>query len=87
MGSATSTTLLGFGAENYEPIAWAEELIEPACAVDHPRLAALYVTAAQCWQAGRLEEAIRYSDAGQLLSAVGATRCRTASTAGLAVLI
>ena len=25
--------------ENYEPIAWAEELIEPARAVDHPRLA------------------------------------------------
>ena len=52
-------------AETYEPIAWAEELIEPACAVDHPRLAALYVMAAQCWQAGRLEEAVRYSDAGQ----------------------
>ena len=68
---ATSTTLLGFGAENYAPIAWAEELIEPACAVDHPRLAALYVTAAQCWQAGRLEEAIRYSDAGQLVVSGG----------------
>jgi predicted ATPase/class 3 adenylate cyclase len=64
---ATSTTLLGFGAATYEPIAWAEELIEPACAVDHPRLAALYVMAAQCWQAGRLEEAVRYSDAGQLV--------------------
>ena len=25
--------------ENFEPIAWAEELIEPARAVDHPRLA------------------------------------------------
>ncbi|MGN6335109.1 ATP-binding protein [Mycobacterium sp.] len=64
---ATSTTMLGFGAENYEPIAWAGELIEPARAVDHPRLAALYVMAAQCWQAGRLEEAVRYSDAGQLV--------------------
>ena len=64
---ATSSTMLGFGAENYEPIAWAEQLIEPACAVDHPRLAALYVMAAQCWQAGRLEEAVRYSDAGQVV--------------------
>jgi predicted ATPase len=62
---ATFTTLLGFGAANYEPIAWAEELIGPACAVDHPRLAALYVMAAQCWQAGRLVEAVGYSDAGQ----------------------
>ncbi|HEX3285922.1 MAG TPA: adenylate/guanylate cyclase domain-containing protein, partial [Mycobacterium sp.] len=45
----------------------AEELIEPASAVDHSRLAALYVMVAQCWQAGRLEEAVRYSDAGQLV--------------------
>ena len=30
-----------FGLEQYEPIAWAEELIEPARAVDHPRLAFL----------------------------------------------
>jgi hypothetical protein len=29
------------------------------------------VTAAQCWQAGRLEEAIRYSDAGQLVVSGG----------------
>ena len=37
-----------FWVENYEPIAWAEELIEPARAVDHPRLAFLYVMASQC---------------------------------------
>ena len=36
---ATYAGFLGFGVENYEPIAWAEELIEPARAVDHPRLA------------------------------------------------
>ena len=29
--------------ENYEPYAWAEELIEPARAVDHPRLAAVCI--------------------------------------------
>ena len=51
--------------ENYEPIAWAEELIEPARAVDHPRLAFLYVMAAQCYMAGRIEAAVRYGDAGQ----------------------
>ena len=32
-------------SKTYEPIAWAEELIEPARAVDHPRLAFLYVIA------------------------------------------
>ncbi len=64
---ATYATLLGLMVENYEPVAWAEELIEPALAVDHPRLASLYVMASHCWTAGRrVEEALRYSDAGQL---------------------
>ncbi|MDT5083959.1 MAG: hypothetical protein QOJ61_1002, partial [Mycobacterium sp.] len=43
---------------------WAEELIEPASSVDHPRLAFLYVMASQCYTSGRVEEAVRYSDAG-----------------------
>jgi hypothetical protein len=51
--------------ENYEPIAWAEELIEPARAVDHPRLAFLYVVASLCYLAGRVEAAVGYCDAGQ----------------------
>ena len=49
----------------YEPIAWAEELIEPARKVDHPRLQFLYVMASLCWQPGRIQEALRYSEAGQ----------------------
>ena len=36
-------------AGNYEPVAWAEEMIETARAVDHPRLAFLYAMATQCW--------------------------------------
>ncbi len=51
----------------YEPIAWAEELIEPARAVDHPRLAFLYVIASLCCTTGRIEAAVRYSDAGQIV--------------------
>ncbi len=54
-------------SENYEPIAWAEELIEPARAVDHPRLAFLYVMASQCYMAGRIEAAVGYSRAGQIV--------------------
>src|SRR5262249_6900916 len=50
-----------------EPIAWAEELIEPARAVDHPRLAFLYVLASQCYATGRIEAAVGYSDAGQIV--------------------
>jgi predicted ATPase/class 3 adenylate cyclase len=55
----------GYLTENYEPIAWAEELIEPARAVDHPRLAALYVVASNCYMAGRIDPAIRYTEAAQ----------------------
>ena len=62
---ATYAAFLGTIVENYEPIAWAEELIEPARAVDHPRLASLYVMASQCWMPGRIEAAVRYSDAGR----------------------
>jgi len=62
---------LGVLVGNYEQIAWAEELIEPARAVDHPRLAALYVTASACWMPGRIEEAVGYADAGQTVIGSG----------------
>ncbi len=54
---------LGYLTENYEPFAWAEELIDAARAVDHPRLAALYLMASNCYMAGRIEPAIRYTEA------------------------
>jgi predicted ATPase/class 3 adenylate cyclase len=62
---ATYAAWFGYLTENYEPIAWAEELIEPARAVDHPRLAALYVVASNCYMAGRIDPAIRYTEAAQ----------------------
>jgi tetratricopeptide (TPR) repeat protein len=64
---ATYATFLGFVIENYEPIAWAEEVIEPARAVNHPRLAVLYLMASLCWMPGRVDESLRYSDSGQLI--------------------
>jgi predicted ATPase len=65
---ATYLGLLGVWAQTtYEPIAWAEELIEPARAVEHPRLAALYVSASLCYATGRTEAALGYSDAGQIV--------------------
>ena len=64
---ATYAAFVGFLAENYEPIAWAEEIVEPARAVDHPRLAFVYVIASMCWVVGRIEAAVGYSDAGQLV--------------------
>jgi predicted ATPase/class 3 adenylate cyclase len=61
---ATYAAFLGYCIDNYEPIAWSEELIEPARAVDHPRLAFLHVIASQCYTSGRIEEAVRYCEAG-----------------------
>src|SRR5262249_43800628 len=53
--------------QTLEPIAWAEELIEPARAVDHPRLAFLYAIASLCYTTGRIEAAVGYCDAGQIV--------------------
>jgi predicted ATPase len=64
---ATYAGLLGAPVQTHEPTAWAEELIEPARAVDHPRLAFLYVIASQCWMTGRIEAAVGYSEAGQIV--------------------
>jgi predicted ATPase len=64
---ATYVGFLGTRVQTYEPFGWAEELIEPARAVDHPRLAFLYVIASQCFATGRIEAAVRYCDAGQIV--------------------
>jgi predicted ATPase len=64
---ATWAAWLGFWMHNYEPIAWAEELIEPARTANHPTLAFLYAMASSCWWPGRIEAAVGYSDAGQLV--------------------
>jgi predicted ATPase/class 3 adenylate cyclase len=63
---ATCAAFLGFWVEQFEPVAWAEELIERARAVDHPRLAQLYAMATQCYAAGRLDDALAYANAFRL---------------------
>jgi predicted ATPase/class 3 adenylate cyclase len=65
---AFCATLLGILVEQYEPVGWAEELIEPARRVNHRRLAQLYVLAAQCYAAGRLDDAVGYLDASRQLT-------------------
>jgi predicted ATPase len=64
---ATYAGWLGTAVQTLEPMSWAEELIEPARAVDHPRLATLYVIASQCYMTGRIEAAVGYADAGQIV--------------------
>ena len=67
---ATCAGLLGACVQTFEPIAWAEELIEPARAIDHPRLASLYAMASLCYLTGRIEAAVGYSEAGQIVLAM-----------------
>jgi predicted ATPase/class 3 adenylate cyclase len=69
---ATCAGWLGACVQTLEPIAWAEELIESARAVDHPRLATLYVIASRCFTTGRIEAAVGYCHAGQIV--VGRSR-------------
>ena len=57
---------VGLWGEQHEPIRWAEEVIEPARAVEHPGdCAQLYAHATLCFMAGRVEDAIGYARAGQ----------------------
>jgi predicted ATPase/class 3 adenylate cyclase len=80
---ATYAAWFGFQTENHEPIAWAEELIEPARAIDHPRLAALYVMAATCYMAGRIDPAIRYTEAAERAISGGSGHVPRAAEGGL----
>jgi predicted ATPase/class 3 adenylate cyclase len=64
---ATYAGLLGDAVQTLEPITWAEELIEPARVADHPRLAFLYVIASLCYSTGRIEAAVGYTEAGQIV--------------------
>jgi predicted ATPase len=62
---ATFAAWFGFLTENFESIVWAEELIEPARAVDHPRLTALYALTSLCYNTGQISPAIRYTEAAE----------------------
>jgi predicted ATPase len=63
---AVYAATVGYWSDQHEPVAWAEELIEPARAVEYHRLAQLYVMAAQCYTVGRLDDAVAYAESFQL---------------------
>lgn len=64
---ATYASILGHAGDNNEAFSWVEEMLEPARVADHARLGFLYVQAVQCWNAGRVEQAVEYADAGQII--------------------
>ena len=57
---------LGIWVEQYEPVGWAEDLINRARAVDHRRLPQLYVIAAECYATGRVGDSVGYAESGRL---------------------
>ena len=61
---AVCASILGSWVEQFEPGAWAVEIIEPARRVEHRRLAQIYATVARCFAAVRLDEGVRYAEAG-----------------------
>ena len=65
-GIAFYAALFGLWRNQHEPVGWSEELIEPAKAVDHRRLAQLYTMASQCYATGRVDDAIGYANSGRL---------------------
>ncbi|OBK33993.1 cyclase [Mycobacterium sp. 1245111.1] len=68
---AICAAALGMWVEQYEPGAWAEELIESARRTRHRRLPQLLVVSAQCYAAGRLDDAVGYLDASRQLTEGG----------------
>jgi predicted ATPase len=69
---AVYASFLGFWVDQYEPIGWAEELIDPARDVGHRRLAQLYTMAAHCYVTGRVDDGVGYLEASRLAIDSGA---------------
>src|SRR5439155_2968981 len=57
---AVYAAFVGNWTEQYEPSSWAAELVAPTKALDHRRLAQLYVMAAVCSLTGRVDDALAY---------------------------
>ncbi len=50
--------------QSFEPVGWAEELLDAARTQHHRSLMQLYANATLCCYVGRLDDAVRYSEAG-----------------------
>ena len=55
-------SVIGYVSDRWEPVAWAEELLEPARAAGHGRLASLYLMASTCGWGGRVADGIAYAE-------------------------
>ncbi|MDQ1719601.1 MAG: hypothetical protein QOE89_3554 [Pseudonocardiales bacterium] len=62
---AVYATFLGFWVNQHEPITWTEEILKSAQAVQHRKLAQLYVMAAHCYGTGRMDDFHAHTRAAQ----------------------
>jgi tetratricopeptide (TPR) repeat protein len=68
---AAHTAMLGQTLQRYEPVGWAEEILEEATAAEVSQLPRLYTAASFCMYMGRQEEAVGYTEAALALGADG----------------
>ena len=66
---AAHATMLGLDLLRYEPIGWAEEILDAAVAADVRQLPRLYTAASICSQTGNPESAVEYSQTAVALAA------------------
>ena len=66
---AAHTAMLAYALQRFEPVGWAQEVLEAATAADLPQLPRLYTAAAVCWFTGRLDAALDYAQAALTLEA------------------
>jgi predicted ATPase/class 3 adenylate cyclase len=64
---AVFASLFGYYTHRQEPFTWAEELLGPARAADHPQLVVLYSMASLCVMSGRLDDSRRFCEAAEAL--------------------
>jgi predicted ATPase len=58
---AAHTAMFAMSLQRYEPVGWAEELLDTATAADVPQLPRLYAAAAFCSQVGRTDTGLAYA--------------------------
>jgi predicted ATPase len=76
---AAHTAMLAFGRQRFEPVGWAEEILEAATDADVRQLPRLYTAASVCAYTGRPEAAVEYAQAAIALEVAGGYECFTGS--------
>ncbi len=62
---AVNAIYFGYFLEQWEPLAWVEEILPRAQAARHPRLAQLFVGATNCAALGRVDDFNKFAEASQ----------------------